>query len=36
MDIVVYTLLGLSYVVIFILGYATRDHILGHRRHHYR
>lgn len=34
MDLVVYTLLGLSYIVTFILGYATRSYISAHRRHY--
>lgn len=34
MDVLVYALLGLSFVITFILGYATRSYISEHRRHY--
>ena len=36
MDPVIYTLLGLSYVVIFALGYAFRAHLSAQRRHYHK
>lgn len=34
MDLLVYTLLGLSYIVTFVLGYALRGYISEHHRHY--
>ena len=36
MDLLIYTLLGLSYVVTFALGYALRAHLSAHRRHYHK
>ena len=35
MNALALTLLGLSYVVIFILGYALRSYVSAHRRHYH-
>jgi len=34
MDLLIYTLLGLSYVVTFALGYALRARLSAQRRHY--
>ena len=36
MDLLIYTLLGLSYVVIFAFGYAFRAHLSAQRRHYHK
>ncbi len=36
MDLLIYTLLGFSYIVTFALGYAFRAHLSAQRRHYHK